>query len=69
MEGTLLACVWCVDGMEVRRGLSHESHLGLSTEQRVLQANLKMQILPEMCTRISRGLKNYRGQVGEKNWK
>lgn len=61
MKGTLLACVWCADGREVRRALSHKSHLGFSREQQVLQANLEMHTLLEMCTRISRGLKQLSG--------
>lgn len=45
--------VWHVDDKEVRRSLSHKSLLGISGEQQVLQANLKMEMLPEMCTYIS----------------
>lgn len=57
----LLAYVWCVHGREVRRGSSHKSLLDFSREQQVLQSNLKMQMLPEMCTRISCGMKKLSG--------
>lgn len=69
MKRMLLAYVWCVDGREVRRGLNHKSLLDLSREWQVLQANLRMQMIPEMHTHIFRGLEKLSGQAGEKSWK
>lgn len=39
---SFLVCVWRVDDKEVRSSLSHKSLLGISGEQQVLQASLKM---------------------------
>lgn len=61
MKRMLLAYVWCVVGREVRRSLNHKSLLDLSREWQVLQANLRMQMIPEMHTHIFRGLKKLSG--------
>lgn len=55
----LLVYVCYMDSRGIRRESSHKSLLGFSREQQVMQANWKMQMLPQMHACISHGLKMF----------